>query len=114
MKRIAAVVFALLSVSATLPNELEGLWKAKKRFGPDARGTLVLQRSGSVYTADMVGRIVPVNTANGELTFTLPNSEGMFRGKLDDKGVIRAHWLRLGTPVNGAGRATPVSGAPVV
>src|SRR2546423_1161017 len=99
--RIAAIVFALLCLTASHPllaadtsaNDLAGLWKAKKRFGPDASGTIVLQRSARTYTADMVGRIVPVSSANGELTFTLPNG-GTFRGKLDDKGVVRGHWLR--------------------
>jgi CubicO group peptidase (beta-lactamase class C family) len=114
-----AIAFALLFVTAShpllaeTPNELTGLWKAKKRFGPDARGTLIVQRSGRTYTADMVGRIMAVSNNNGELTFTLP-AGGTFRGKLDDKGVIRGHWYRLGTPVNGADRATPVNAFPVV
>jgi CubicO group peptidase (beta-lactamase class C family) len=112
--RLAALVFALVLATVGSANELEGLWKAKKRFGPDARGTLVLQRSSGNWTADMVGRIVPVSTANGELTLTLPGGEGTFRGKLDDKGVVRGHWLRPGTPVNGAGRTTPVGASPVV
>lgn len=123
--RTPAIVFALLFVTAShalladttaSANELAGLWKAKKRFGPDARGTLVLQRSGSRYTADMVGRIVPVSTANGELAFTLPDNEGTFRGKLDGKGVgvISGHWLRPGTAVNNGQNGAPVSASLVV
>jgi CubicO group peptidase (beta-lactamase class C family) len=114
-----AIVFALLFVTAShplladTPNELTGLWKAKKRFGPDARGTLIVQRSGRTYTADMVGRIIQISNTNGELTFTLATG-GTFRGKLDDKGVIRGHWYRPGTPVNGADRTTPVNAFPVV
>jgi CubicO group peptidase (beta-lactamase class C family) len=113
--RLVATVVALSFVAALHPlladstNTLAGLWKAKKRFGPDARGTLVLRRSGGTWTADMVGRMVPVSVSNGELTFMLPAGEGAFRGKLDEKGVISGRWLRPGTPVNGAGRATPVS-----
>lgn len=97
MKTIAATMFALLFATIGSANELAGLWKAKERFGPDTRGTLVLQRNGGVYTADMAGRSVPVSTANGELTFTLPNGDGAFRGKLDGKGVISGRWLRFGT-----------------
>ncbi|HYI10702.1 MAG TPA: serine hydrolase [Thermoanaerobaculia bacterium] len=120
--RIAGIVLALLFVTAShalpaeptgSPNELAGLWKAKKRFGPDARGTLVLQRSGDLYTADLAGRIVPVRMTNGELTFTLPDG-GRFRGKLDGQGVISGHWLRPGTPVNGGRNGAPVSASPVV
>jgi len=105
MKTIAAtlfaLLFALLFAARGSANELAGLWKAKERFGPETRGTLVLQRNGGIYTADLVGRIVPVSTANGELTFTLPNGDGAFRGKLpekdDDKGVISGRWFRFGT-----------------
>jgi CubicO group peptidase (beta-lactamase class C family) len=118
--RLATIVFTLLFVTASLPlvaqttgspSELAGLWKAKKRFGPDARGMLVLQRSGANWTADMAGRIVPVVNANGEITFTLPDNGGTFRGK-QDKGAIRGHWYRPGTQVYW--KATPVSASPVV
>jgi CubicO group peptidase (beta-lactamase class C family) len=110
---LATVCHPLLAVSTGSASELAGLWKAKKRFGPDESGTLVLQRRGGIWSADMAGRIVPVTTAKGDLTFTLPDG-GTFRGKLDDQGVVRGFWLRLGTPVNGAGRTTPVSASPVV
>jgi CubicO group peptidase (beta-lactamase class C family) len=115
MKRLAlALVFAAVSQSllADPVNDLAGLWKAKKRFGPDARGTLVLQRSGKTWTADLAGRILPVNTANGELTFTLPDNGGTFRGKRGDDGVIRGHWFRPGTLLYW--KSTPVSASPVV
>jgi CubicO group peptidase (beta-lactamase class C family) len=112
----AAMVFALLFVAASpgSPDELAGLWKAKKRFGPDAHGTLVLQRSGRTYTADLAGRIVPVSAANGELTFTLPGGDGTFRGKLDEKGVISGHWYRPGTALYSAPNGAPVSAYRVV
>lgn len=114
MKHIAAIVLALLFAATGSANELAGLWKAKKRFGPDARGTLVVQRDGESYTADMVGRIVPFRAAGGELTFSLPDGTGIFRGKLGDQNVISGHWLRFGTRVNGNGSSTPVSASSVV
>lgn len=114
MKNLAAIVLALSLATTASANELAGLWKAKKRFGPDARGTLVVQRTGEGYTADLAGRIVSVTAANGELTFSLPDSQGRFRGKIDGKGVIAGHWFRFGTPVNGSGGSTPNSASPVV
>ena len=36
-----------------------GLWKAKKFFGPDARGPVVIQKTGDAYWADMAGEVVP-------------------------------------------------------
>lgn len=105
---LAAIALALWFGTAGSANELSGLWKAKKWFGPDVQGTLVLQHSGNVYTADLGGRILPVSAANGELTLTLPNGEGTFRGKLDGKGRIAGHWYRPGTPVNGSQNGAPV------
>jgi hypothetical protein len=71
MIKIRALWIAFLLIVAALPaaaaDELEGLWKAKRRFGPDARGLLVLQRTGATYSAEMVGRLVPVRYEKGEL-----------------------------------------------
>lgn len=104
-----------IAVSITAPaDELEGLWKAKRRFGPDARGTLIVRRAGATYTADMVGRIVPVRVENGELSFELPNSEGSFRGKLQTAGTIAGHWFPPDSQAQNAGGkfASPVRLAP--
>jgi len=113
--RLAALilVFAFAGAAASAADDLAGLWKAKKWFGPDARGTLVVRRSGGEWTADMVGRSLPVSDANGEISFTLTNG-GIFRGKFNDEGVIRGFWFRYGTPVNGGDRTTPVNASPVV
>lgn len=35
--------------SVASAGELAGLWKAKKRFGPDARGPLIIQKDGAAY-----------------------------------------------------------------
>lgn len=101
---------ALLTILLTAPNlasaegnagNLAGLWKAKKYFGPDARGTLIVERTGTSYTAEMVGHVVPMRIENGELVFSLPDDQGTFRGKLED-GAILGHWLRPPSPVNGS------------
>jgi len=103
--RIATIVFALLSLTASA-GDLAGLWTAKKTFGPDARGTLVVERSDGAYTADLGGRVVAMTAADGELAFTLPNNDGTFRGKLRGN-VIAGHWFRPATRVNGTS-ASPV------
>jgi CubicO group peptidase (beta-lactamase class C family) len=86
-------------------NDIVGLWKAKRRFGPDARGPLLIQRNGTAYTADMMGFTVPVAVNNGELSFELPNHEAGFRGKLVGDS-IRALWFS--SPLGEFGAATPV------
>jgi CubicO group peptidase (beta-lactamase class C family) len=103
----AAQAPASTATATASADELVGLWKAKRRFGPDAHGALIIQRTGATYTADMVGRIVPVRVAKGELSFDLPNGQGMFRGKLVGK-VILGHWVRPGTPPNLTQYVSPV------
>ena len=88
-------------------DELEGLWKAKRRFGPDARGPLIVQRAGTTYTADMMGLLLPVRAEGNELSFELPRGEGAFRGMLEEDGFIRGVWTPPGSPAMG-GRASPV------
>lgn len=87
------VVWVAQAAAAVSVDELEGLWKAKRRFGPDARGLLVIQRTDATYVAEMVGRIVPVRADDGELSFDLPDEQGSFRGKLQGEGVILGHWF---------------------
>jgi CubicO group peptidase (beta-lactamase class C family) len=95
MMKIRSIGMVLLLIAVPLAaNDLEGLWKAKRWFGPFARGPLTVQRSGSTYTAEMMGKTVPVRVDQGELSFELPNGQGSFRGKLRDGGVLRGHWYQ--------------------
>jgi CubicO group peptidase (beta-lactamase class C family) len=114
--RIANVLIAaLVTLIVTIPSsaaetpagELAGLWKAKKYFGPDARGTLIVERTGTTYTAEMVGHVVPIRIENNELAFSLPDDQGTFRGKLEG-GAILGHWFRPPSPVNGSRYASAV------
>jgi hypothetical protein len=78
------------SVSAA---SLAGLWKAVRRFGPAARGQLILTRGPQGWTADMAGRLLPVAAAGDTLSFSLPNAEGEFRGRLTPPGAVAGHWF---------------------
>ena len=114
MKYLRAIAFALLvCVVTSTAEDLSGLWKAKGRFGPDARGPLIIQKEGTNYRADMLGHRVPVRMDGAELAFELPDRLGKFRGKLE--GVnIRGHWFRFGTPVNWSDSTWPVALSPVL
>jgi CubicO group peptidase (beta-lactamase class C family) len=111
-----AVVAAALSATAQQParsplgsvDELAGLWKAQRWFGPIARGPLVIRRSGSSYTADMFGHTVPVRMDRGELFFELPNNQGKFRGRPHDTGAIFGFWFPANSPT-GMVRTSPVT-----
>src|SRR3954467_7880256 len=94
--RFAILCLAALSADA---EDLSGLWKAKSRFGPDAHGPLLVQKEGASYSADLLGRRVPVRLEAGELEFDLPDRLGQFRGKREASGIL-GHWFQFGTPVN--------------
>ncbi len=87
--------------AAATAEDLAGLWKAKLRFGPDARGTLVVQRAGEGWTADFMGRQIAMGREGDVLTFALPNGEGSFRGKLQRDGSLRnGQWIQPRSPAN--------------
>jgi len=114
MAYLRAIAFAVLACVATAnADDLTGLWKAKGRFGPDARGPLVIQKEGAAYIADMLGRRVAVRLDGGELSFELPDRLGRFRGKLEAPNIL-GHWFRFGTPVNRSEATWPVALSPVL
>ena len=96
--------------TSTAPStQLAGLWQATRRFGPDARGPLILTREADGYVADFGGRRVAVRVAGASLAFDLPNDQGGFRGRLDRaSGRIFGHWIRPATIVNFSRYASPV------
>jgi CubicO group peptidase (beta-lactamase class C family) len=109
---LAAVIYAQVAAAAPAPNDLAGLWEAKLRFGPDARGAIVLRKPASEWLADFAGRVTPVTEDHSLFTFAIP--EGSFRGHMEKDG-IHGHWTQsrktwgaLVTPVvlhaDGAGR----------
>ena len=110
MRLILTVIATLmLPAAATAQSSdagMEGLWTAKKRLGPDVRGTLAITRSGGVHTAEIMGITVPVTLRNGELTFELPNRGGGFRGRVQSDGSIRGIWFQV--PLGDLGPAVPV------
>lgn len=92
------------------PDELVGLWKAKRRFGPDARGPLIMQRTPSGWTADFLGHTLPVRADRSELTFDLPGGEGSFRGRLRQGSLrITGQWTSPSSVVHGCRYAAHVA-----
>ena len=86
--------------------DLTGLWTARKRFGPDARGPITITRTANGYSADIIGLAIPVTARDGELFFELPNSGG-FRGKVRSDRSIHGIWFPV--PAGELGPAIPVT-----
>jgi hypothetical protein len=60
----AAISLVALAAQAASPDAepLVGLWKAKRWFSAPMHATVIIQRSGDAFTADVDGRVVPVTT----------------------------------------------------
>jgi CubicO group peptidase (beta-lactamase class C family) len=102
-----ALLLLLGDAHAQQPPELVGLWKAQQWFGPYVRGPLLIERTQSGWTADIDGRIVPVQASGNDLTFALPNDDGDFSGRLD-RNRIAGHWITPPSRTNGSRYAVPV------
>ncbi|HKR63793.1 MAG TPA: serine hydrolase [Thermoanaerobaculia bacterium] len=90
---LAVVLFFASSVAASDCGALAGLWKAKRWLKPHIRSTLIIQRSGDAYTADLAGRAIAVTVKGRELSFQVPALRGSFRGKVD-AAEIAGFWYQ--------------------
>ncbi|HEX8847804.1 MAG TPA: serine hydrolase [Pyrinomonadaceae bacterium] len=94
---------------ATSGKELVGLWEAKRRFGPDIRGTLFIRQSGTGWQAEIAGRTASVKLLSDAIEFELPDGKGSFQGKFDSRRTkIVGHWIQPATVEFSARFASPV------
>ena len=73
-----AALAAAAEAQAAGDTSLVGLWAAKKRFGPDLRGQLVIGRRGGEgewRAAVAGGRSTIVRAAGDSMSFALPGGE---------------------------------------
>ncbi|HLM02809.1 MAG TPA: hypothetical protein VK400_17285, partial [Pyrinomonadaceae bacterium] len=115
----AALVTALIStnLSAQITNgqtnsakELVGLWEAKRRFGPDIRGTLFFRQANGAWQAEISGYIAPAKTVGDAVSFELPDEKGAFRGKFEARRTkIVGYWIQQRTVESGLRYASPVT-----
>lgn len=89
--------------------ELEGLWTARLRYGPDVHGPIVISRKNGAFVADVAGKLIPIQERNNQLEFSLPNDGGMFRGHTAERHkVLNGHWVQPNSNAGGGQRfATP-------
>src|SRR5687768_16864307 len=115
MKTIPCLSMMFVAAAALAqPNpahELAGLWEAKKRFGPDIRGTLTIAQDADTWRGEIAGRTAPVQVREDAVTLALGDGggEGKFLGKFD-KGRTRivGHWIQANTVTIGE-YASPVT-----
>ncbi|MEO8673516.1 MAG: serine hydrolase [Tahibacter sp.] len=84
-----------LVVGAETPPSLAGVWAAQRRFGPDLRGQLTIERRGDAWVAHIGGHSAPVNVDKSALTFQIAGARGSFRGERDGES-LRGFWIQPG------------------
>lgn len=90
--------------------ELAGLWEAKRRFGPDIRGTLLIKQAGGVWWAEIAGKSVQAKLQGDAISFELPDGKNAFKGSFGARrGEIVGHWIQEPTVEGGAPYASPVT-----
>ena len=95
MKRAFLGALIALASASAFANELPGLWKATKRFGPSSGGPLLIRKTKDGYEADYGGHILQAP----DLAFDYPSDNGVFRGRIDGSGQIIGHWITDRTSV---------------
>ena len=106
---ILLAVFFTLAGPATA-GELDGLWRARLRYGPDIRGPLLVSQTGDAWQAEIAGRKAPVSITGDAVSFELPGGEGGYRGTLyKARAEIVGHWISGQRVENGLRMASPVT-----
>src|SRR5690349_8935227 len=93
--------------------DLSGLWHAKKWFDPEARGELVIERTGDGLRAEIAGHYALVSERRRELAFKLTGDRGEFSGRLEPDGAIRGDWIRPATALSYGRASSPVVLKPI-
>ena len=111
---IIVAVFLLMprqmkSSTDVLASELVGLWEAKRRFGPDIRGSLIIRRTGAGWLAEIAGKDAEVNKQGNAISFQLPDELNSFQGSFNAvRTRIAGHWIQPPTLESGSAYASPL------
>jgi CubicO group peptidase (beta-lactamase class C family) len=106
----AASLTPITTAQTNSANQFVGLWEAKRRFGPDVRGALLLRQTGSRWQAEIAGRAAQAKMAGDSISFELPNGEGKFEGKFDGRRTkITGLWVQQRTLESGVHYAQPLT-----
>lgn len=89
--------------------ELVGLWEAKRHFGPELRGPLLVEKGADGWRAEMAGRVARVHVDGDTVAVEFSEPKGAFKGRFDEKrSHIVGHWVQAPRVENGTSYASPV------
>ena len=99
---LLALAMASCAVAQVRSPDFVGLWEAKRHFGPEVRGTLVLVPREGGLVADIGGYSVPVKVNGRDHAFELPGNLGSFRGRVSPSGQeIFGFWTQPPSAISG-------------
>jgi CubicO group peptidase (beta-lactamase class C family) len=106
LRLLALLIGGTLSAAASSASpaaSLQGLWGSSHRFGPQARGILVIDGRGEEWIAHIAGIDLPLTPDGDSISFVLPNHLGEFRGALtEDRKTINGNWFQPAAVVGGS------------
>ena len=85
---LACTTFGLAGAQDT---SLVGLWYAKRYFGPEVRGELIVERTGDRWQASIGARTADVRVARDSVSFDLP-SAARFKGRIVRNRIV-GQWI---------------------
>jgi CubicO group peptidase (beta-lactamase class C family) len=108
-----ALLLVACTASAQAPTDtsenLVGIWGCERYSGLLAHGELTIDGRGAGWRATISGFDVPVKHENGDVTFSLPEGEGEFRGHLSaDSQSVYGDWIQPARDYFNNPYATPV------
>src|SRR3954447_2718714 len=84
-----------VATPAIAKRDLIGLWEAKRRFGPDIRGALLIRTGNPGLSAEIAGYSAPVKTDKNAVSFELFDGKTAFRGCFtENRAKIVGHWIQ--------------------
>lgn len=102
------LVCAALARAGAQDTSLVGLWEAKRRYGPDLRGELVLRGDGSTWRATIASRATDVHVIRDSVYVDFPNG-GTFIGHFArNRATIRGNWFQPRMMATGMRTAMPL------
>jgi hypothetical protein len=89
---------------------LEGVWGAKRIFGPDVRGTLEIVRAQGGLRARIAQYDVAAAENAGRVSFSLPADQGSFTGRFEQgEAILRGQWVQSTSTTDGTRYTSPVA-----
>lgn len=90
---VLSVSVASAQTPATAP-DIDGLWAAHMRYGPDVRGPMLVQRQAGALSGEIAGFYLRSRTEGNDIVFEFPNGGGAFRGHFANReATIVGHWI---------------------